>query len=263
MAGQKRWRTADRHVRPSADQSSREWRRRLEELFATSAVSQEDRLDNLTLYMPRAAVADVVAINELYQRVLSVPGSIFEFGTRWGRRLPLFIALRELYEPYDYTRRIVGFDTFSGFPGVHPDDGNHPEIRPGSMSTGDGYSEHLTQVLEAHEAQTALPHIRRSEVRVGDVLETLPGYLLDYPETIISLAYFDLDLYEGTRACLRTIRPRLVPGSIVAFDELAHHNFPGETLALLDEFGFRWGAFEKLPHHRGPAFLTVTTVPTA
>lgn len=250
-----------RSATPTADCSTLRTRSQLQHLLAESPIPREALLDNLPLYTPRAAIADVVAMSDLYRRILSIPGTVVEFGTRWGRRLPLFVALRELYEPYDYTRRIVGFDTFSGFPRVHANDGRHPEIHTGSMPTRAGYAEHLTQVLEAHEEQTALPHIRRVEVRSGDVIETFPGYLTDYPETLISLAYFDLDLYEPTRACLRAIRPRLVPGSIVAFDELGHRNFPGETLALLDELGLRWGAFEKLPHHRGPAFVTVITPP--
>jgi hypothetical protein len=37
-----------------------------------------------------------------------------------------------------------------------------------------------------------------------------------------ALAYFDLDLYEPTRAVLEQIRPYLTKGSIVAFDEFAH-----------------------------------------
>ncbi|SNS13566.1 hypothetical protein SAMN06893096_102175 [Geodermatophilus pulveris] len=251
-----------RDVSPSTDCSTIVSRSHLQVLLARSPIPPEVLLDNLALYMPRTAIVDAIAMGDLYRRILCVPGTVMEFGTRWGRRLPLFVALRELYEPYDYTRRIVGFDTFSGFPRVHVNDGGHPEIHAGSMSTATGYAEHLSRVLEAHEEQTALPHIRRVEVRAGDVVDTVPDYLRDYPETLVSLAYFDLDLYEPTRACMSAIRSRLVPGSILAFDELAHHNFPGETLAVLDELGLRWGAVEKLPHHRGPTIVTVATPPS-
>ena len=68
----------------------------------------------------------------------------------------------------------------------------------------------------------------------GDVRETLPRYLEEHPETLISLAYFDLDLYEPTRTCLEMIRPRLLRGAVLAFDELSHPTFPGETLAVLE-----------------------------
>jgi hypothetical protein len=196
-------------------------------------------------------------MNEIYRRILQVPGVVMEFGSLWGRRLAVFMALRELYEPYDYTRKVIGFDTFSGFPAIHEKDGRHPEIHPGSMSLPDGYEQHLRDVLEAHESDSALAHIHRFDLRRGDVQHTLPEYFAQHPETIISLAYFDLDLYEPTKTCLELIRPRLVPGSILAFDELVHPNFPGETQALLDILDLSQVTLQKLPFCRYPTFLTI------
>ncbi len=46
-----------------------------------------------------------------------------EFGTRWGQNLSIFSNLRTLYEPTHYHRKIIGFDTFSGFVDVAPQDG--------------------------------------------------------------------------------------------------------------------------------------------
>ncbi len=54
----------------------------------------------------------------------------------------------------------------------------------------------------------------------------------------MALAYFDLDLYEGTRQGLELIKDRLVKGSVVAFDELCVPEMPGETNALLDTWDF-------------------------
>jgi hypothetical protein len=62
-------------------------------------------------------------------------------------------------------------------------------------------------------------------------------YLEKNPETIVALAYFDLDLYEPTKACLEAIRPRLVKGSVLGFDELNDPDSPGETIALNEVFG--------------------------
>ena len=38
-----------------------------------------------------------------------------EFGVEWGSTLSLLIKLRSIHEPYNYSRKIIGFDTFSGF----------------------------------------------------------------------------------------------------------------------------------------------------
>ena len=35
-----------------------------------------------------------------------------EFGVEWGSTLSLLIKLRSIHEPYNYSRKIIGFDTF-------------------------------------------------------------------------------------------------------------------------------------------------------
>jgi len=92
-------------------------------------------------------------------------------------------------------------------------------------------------VLACHEAVEPLGHVQRTFVVPGDVRETVPKYLADNPHTIVALAYFDLDLYEPTRDVLEILRPYLVKGSVLAFDELAHPKWPGETVALRETLG--------------------------
>jgi hypothetical protein len=55
------------------------------------------------------------------------------------------------------------------------------------------------------------------------------------------MAYFDLDTYLPTRNALNSIKPYLTRGSILAFDELAHKLWPGETAALRDCLGLSSG----------------------
>jgi hypothetical protein len=232
-------------------------RAEISKLLNETPIPPEELPKNLGLYQPKETVATTLAMNDIYRRILPVPGVIMEFGTLWGRRLALLVALREIYEPYDYTRRIIGFDTFSGFPDPHRNDGSYVEIRPGSMSVSPNYASHLEQVLNVHEMESCHAHIQRFEVKRGDVRQTVPEYLTSNPETIVSLAYFDLDLYEPTLACLEAIRHRLIPGSILAFDELVHRNFPGETVAFLESLGVRAKSVEKLPYMRSPSIVTV------
>ena len=49
-------------------------------------------------------------------------------------------------------------------------------------------------------------------------------------------------MYEPTKAALEAIRPRMVKGSIIAFDELTDEEYPGETLAARDVLGGFAGA---------------------
>ena len=92
-------------------------------------------------------------------------------------------------------------------------------------------------MLEYHEQESPLAHLRKFELVKGDVTVTLPEYLERHPETIVALAYLDLDLYEPTRDCLRALAPHLTKGSVIGFDELNHPEFPGETVAVREVLG--------------------------
>jgi hypothetical protein len=104
-------------------------------------------------------------------------------------------ALRAHHEPYNPHHRIVGFDTFTGFPGVSGKDSTRSAV-PGRFAVAREYPDHLREVLAAHERLEPLGHIQRTLVVEGDVRETLPHCLEDNPHTVVALAYFDLDLYE-------------------------------------------------------------------
>lgn len=242
---------------PHASASDLRIRAGLSELLKDSPIPADDLPKNLSLYQSKDVLADILSTHEVYRRALPIPGVLMEFGTMWGRRLAILMALRELYEPYDYTRRVVGFDSFAGFPETHINDGQFEEIIPGGMSTSPGYEDHLGKVLELHELDSYNSHLVRFEICKGDVHQTLPGYLQAHPETIVSLAYFDLDLYQATKDCLEILRPRLIPGSVLAFDQLAHPNYPGETVAFLESLGLKPSTVEKLPLARSPTLITV------
>jgi hypothetical protein len=151
--------------------------------------------------------------------------------------LALFESFRNLHEPRNFSRRIVGFDTFEGFPNVRTQDGTAEGVIRGAYSVTHGYETILEALLAAHEKFGFRSQIRKFELVKGDVVDTLPKYLERHPETVLALAYFDLDLYEPTKRCLGLIKDRLVKGSVIVFDELAMQELPGETIALLEAWG--------------------------
>ncbi len=59
----------------------------------------------------------------------------------------------------------------------------------------------------------------------GWVQDTVPGWLDERPDQLISLAILDLDTYTPTRFMLDALRPRLQVGTILLFDEL--YGYPG------------------------------------
>ena len=63
-----------------------------------------------------------------------------EFGVRWGQNLVTLSNLRGIYEPFNYSRKIIGFDTFEGFPSVHEKDGTHQSIEKGAFNVTENIS---------------------------------------------------------------------------------------------------------------------------
>lgn len=211
-------------------------RSRLLEHFKNCGIPDDQLLVNLGLYFRSTLVAKTLYLNELYQRILPVPGIIMEFGVWWGANMAMMMNFRNVCEPYNYTRKIVGFDTFEGYPSVSANDGSSQYAEVGGYAVPADYEAVLDSVLDSHEQDNVMSHIKKHELVRGDVTKTLDKYLKKNAHTIIALAYFDLALYEPTKHCLKAIRPYMVPGSIIAMDELNDPDFPGETVAFREVF---------------------------
>jgi hypothetical protein len=235
----------------------KDYRSQILDLFKSSPIPENELLDNLVLFQKRQSISDLLFKHELYQKILDVNGVIMEFGVRWGKNLALFESLRGIYEPYNYSRKIIGFDTFSGFPSVHKKDGSDDIVEVGAYTVTEGYENYLEAVLDYHEKESPLSHIKKFELVKGDATLTLEKYLKENPQTIIALAYFDFDIYEPTKKCLELIRNHLTKGSIIGFDELNHPVFPGETIALKEALGLDHYRIMRTPFSPYGSYLVV------
>lgn len=212
-------------------------RERYFEKFKNTPIPDSELLTNLGLFINRQSLSRILFMNELYKKIINTNGIIIEFGVRWGQNLSLFSNFRGMYEPYNYTRKIIGFDTFEGFPSIHENDGKKDFIQKGAYAVGENYENYLEQILSYHEKESPISHKKKYELIKGDATKTIKEYLEKNPQTIISFAYFDFDIYEPTKICLESILPHLTKGSILAFDELNDSNFPGETIAFQEVLG--------------------------
>lgn len=207
------------------------------QLFKNSPLPPAEVLANLGLFLNRQSLSRLLFMHELYLQAMPVHGVVMEFGTRWGQNVTLFSNFRGIYEPYNYNRKIVAFDTFEGFPSVDAKDGADPIVKDGAYAVTAGYENFLAEILAYHESESPLAHMSKHELVKGDCSVTLAKYLEEHPETIVSLAYFDVDLYEPTRKCLELLRNHVTRGSVIGFDELNFPAFPGETVAVREVFG--------------------------
>lgn len=209
-------------------------RKTLVKYLKNTPIPDEELLSNLGLYLNRQTLSRIMFMNELYKKIVNRHGVVMEFGVRWGQNLSLFSSFRGMHEPYNYNRKIIGFDTFSGFVGVNSKDGDL--VNAGDYSVTEKYKDYLNDILKIHQDNSPIPHINKFELIEGDATITVNDYLDKNPHTIISLAYFDFDIYKPTKDCLTSILPFLTKGSILAFDELNCKEFPGETLAFKEVF---------------------------
>jgi hypothetical protein len=207
---------------------------------------------HFSVFLKRQVISRILYQDYLYKRILNVPGVICEFGVHWGATIATLLNLRGIYEPYNHSRMIYGFDTFSGFPGVGDKDGGFS--RAGDYSTSDGYERELERVLTIHESFSPIPQIRKFELIKGDVVETLPAFLENNPHAIVSMAIFDMDIHAPTKAAMELVIPRLTKGSLLVFDELNCRHFPGETQALDEVIGLNNLKLQRVPNQPYCAF---------
>lgn len=212
-------------------------REQLFRLFKERPMKDEDLLVNLSMFMRSGSLAKLLFLDEMYRKIIDLPGIICEFGVWMGASTVAFENLRAVHEPYNSQRKIAAFDTFSGYIGIGSEDVRSDIISEGVYTVNDGYEKYLTELVDYHEKENVMSHIKKHSIIKGDATLTCPEFFQDNPETLVALAYFDMALYEPTLKCLETIKPRLMKGSVLVFDELCHHDYPGETKALIEVFG--------------------------
>jgi hypothetical protein len=230
-----------------SSQSEKELQRKFVELFKGAPLPDDEILPNLGLFLSSKSLSRVLFFYEIYKKIIHTHGIIVEFGVRWGQTLSILSALRGIFEPFNRHRKIVGFDTFAGFKGMSEKDGALCKTADGSFSVSENYEQYLETLLGLQEALNPIPHLKKFELVRGNAVESIPAYLKRQPETIVSLAIFDFDIYQPTKAALEAIKPHLFKGSVLVFDELADDIFPGETVALREVFNLADLKVERLP----------------
>lgn len=218
----------------------------LEEIFKKSPDSIETKLENFPKYIRRQKLTRLIALYELFKKVLHIKGSIIECGVFHGFGLMTWAQLSTILEPNNLTRRIYGFDTFGGFPSLDKKDIGKlsGKIEKGSLRS-DSFEE-LQKIIKLYDKNRFLGHINKVELIKGDAAKTIPKFIKENPHLIVSLLFLDFDLFEPTKVALENFYPRMPKGSIIAFDELDNPLWPGETSALLNTIGLNKLKIERL-----------------
>jgi hypothetical protein len=195
-----------------------------------------DKFENFSKFSTRTSLMRFIIKYEIFKKILNVHGNIFEFGVNFGGGLFTLAKLSEILEPYNHQRKIIGFDSFSGFPSVSDKDNRENNLCHRGSLYVDSYDD-LQKCIELYNINRPLNHIPKIELVKGDICETLPKYIEDNPHTMASLIILDTDLYDPTKVILQNLLKRIVKGGIILFDQLNIKAWAGESIGVIEEFG--------------------------
>jgi hypothetical protein len=197
----------------------------------------DKKMENFPKYVRRQNLTRFLALYEIYKRILPVKGSIVECGVFRGFGTMTWAKLSAILEPVNLTRRIYGFDSFSGFPSLSQVDrvGAAAGVKEGDLFADS--EQELIELSAINDSTRFLGHVPKVQLIKGNATKTIPKFVKDTPHLLVSLLFMDFDLYEPTKAALEHLVPRMPKGAILAFDELDNPLWPGETLAMLEQCG--------------------------
>jgi len=216
------------------------------DIFDRCSDSTEVKLENFPKYVRRQHLKRFLALYEIFKLALPVKGSIVECGVFRGFGFMSWAKLSTILEPENLTRRVYGFDSFSGFPTIDAKDANAVSMPLKGELAANSKNE-LEELIVEYDKDRFLGHMHKAHLYGGNACETIPKFVQENPHLVVSLLFLDFDLYEPTKVALEQFLPRMPKGSILAFDELDNPVWPGETQALLDTIGIRNVRIERLP----------------
>ena len=211
-----------------------------EEFIKQSPLSNIEKFENFSMYATRQELSRFLLRNQMFNEVLNIHGSIIECGVLYGNGLMTFAQLSAIYEPVNFMRKVIGFDTFSGFPSNHSNDKSTKTTDTteiGKMAVDS--KEELERCIQRYDHNRNLGHVPKVELIKGDLVKTAPQYIKDNPHLVVSLLYLNVNIYEPTKAAIKAFLPRMPKGAVIAFGELDHQECPGETLAVIEELNLK------------------------
>ncbi len=157
---------------------------------------------------------------------VSLDGPVLEFGVFSGKTINYIASLLPAAQVY-------GFDSFEGL----------PEQWLGKKADG---TRHF-------DRQGQAPDVRENvELVVGWFDHTLPGFMAAHPFETVSLLHVDCDLYSSTQTIFGFLHTKIVPGTIIVFDE--YFNYPTWER-------HEYSAFQEYVKHRQINYAYIGLVP--
>ena len=206
----------------------------VEDTFKNSKFNVAEKLKNFTKYVTRQNLTRFLVFNELFKLQLNLKGSIVECGVHQGGGIFTWAKLSAIYEPYNYYRKIIGFDTFKGFPSVSKKKDKSKYAKIKNFNEKINILNDLKHNINLFEKERFLNNKKKIFLIKGDANKTIPLFTKKNSHLLISLLYLDFDIYKPTKTALKSFISRIPKRGIIAFDQVNNPDWPGETMALLE-----------------------------
>lgn len=232
--------------------SDYKYRNLLANYIAESQGSYVEKFENFAKYTPRQNLARFLARYEIFKLIQNIHGSIIECGVLFGGGLMSFANISTILEPYNFQRKVIGFDTFEGFPSISDKDleghihKKSSHLKQGGFAVPDAYDD-LLNSISVFDNNRFLNHFSKVEIIKGDFEQTSKQYIIDNPHLVISCLYLDFDIYKPTKIAIEHFLKRIPKGGVIVFDELNEEGFPGETIAVIETIGINNLKIQRFP----------------
>lgn len=193
----------------------------------------------------------ILARYELFKMVMEIPGDIVEGGVFKGTGVLYWAKLIQVFNPLS-VRKVVGFDTFEGYPETtkHEYDKKAGEQFIQSAMYTEVSPDEIMEIAK----QLHIDH--RVELVKGDASITIKDYVESNPGFRVALLNLDFDIYDPTAIALEYMYPRVVPGGVIVFDEYAVRQW-GESDAADEFFKDKQVVYHSIPWALTPTAFVV------
>ena len=199
-------------------------------------------MSNFSRFVRFQDVTRFLTMYEIYKKIMNVHGSIVEIGVLNGFNIFSFAHFCEIFEQRNYTRKVLGFDTFEG----HQSQNQEKDGEIGLPQSMIGFATHAFDELQKSVAlfNNSIQFNQFEKIRLvkGDAVKTIPEYVDNHPELLVSLLICYTDIYEPTKVALEKFWPRMPKGGVVLISSSNYEKVPGEINAFNDVLGI--GNFE-------------------
>ena len=213
-----------------------------------SSFDSWDHENGFYWFSHKSRINKLLSHYELYKSIINIPGDVIELGVYKLTSIIRFATFRDCLEN-DFSRKIIGFDSFGEFPITNIEDENDLKFISDFESKGG-------TGLEISEGENILKikGFNNVELVKGNIFDSLPKFFNDNPEVKISLLHLDMDVKEPTAFALEYLYSRLSYGGVIIIDD--YNAVSGATEAV-DQFLSKRKEIkiEKLKFYKVPSYI--------